>query len=63
MSEVDDTAIPMSRYTRIGNCLDLCGISIPNGATRAGLPTGLQLMSWSGQDDRLLAFAERACGT
>ncbi len=38
VSEVDDTAIPMSRYTRIGNCLGFCGISIPNGFTSAGLP-------------------------
>lgn len=58
VSEVDDTAIPMSRYTRIGNCLGLCGISLPNGKTSHGLPTGFQLMSWSGQDALLLAFAE-----
>ncbi len=58
LSEVDDTAIPMSRYTRLGNCLDLCGISLPNGTTSTGLPSGLQLMSWSGQDALLLAFAE-----
>lgn len=59
LSEVDDTTMPMSRYTRIGNCLDLCGISIPNGTTKAGLPTGLQLMSWSGNDDLVLGLAER----
>jgi aspartyl-tRNA(Asn)/glutamyl-tRNA(Gln) amidotransferase subunit A len=59
LSEVDDTAIPMSRYTRLGNCLGLCGISLPNGTTAAGLPTGLQLMSWSGEDAMLLAFAEQ----
>jgi aspartyl-tRNA(Asn)/glutamyl-tRNA(Gln) amidotransferase subunit A len=59
LSEVDDTAIPMSRYTRLGNCLALCGISLPNGATASGLPTGLQLMSWSGQDALLLDFAEQ----
>lgn len=58
--EVDDTAIPMSRYTRLGNCLGLCGISIPNGTTSAGLPTGLQLMSWPGQDALVLALAEQA---
>lgn len=60
VSEVDDTVIPMSRYTRLGNCLDLSGISIPNGATRSGLPTGLQLMSWAGQDALVLAIAEQA---
>jgi Asp-tRNA(Asn)/Glu-tRNA(Gln) amidotransferase A subunit family amidase len=58
VSEVDDTAIPMSRYTRIGNCLGLCAISLPNGFTAAGLPTGFQLMAWPGQDALLLAFAE-----
>ncbi|MCZ8183899.1 MAG: amidase [Beijerinckiaceae bacterium] len=58
VSEVDDHAIPMSRYTRFGNCLDLCGISLPNGSTAAGLPTGLQLMSWAGQEAQLLDLAE-----
>jgi len=58
LSEVDDKAIPMSFYTRLGNCLDLCGISLPNGTTSAGLPSALQLMSWPGQDALLLAFAE-----
>jgi aspartyl-tRNA(Asn)/glutamyl-tRNA(Gln) amidotransferase subunit A len=58
LSEVDDNAIPMSFYTRLGNCLDLCGISLPNGTTSTGLPSGLQLMSWSGNDAVLLAFAE-----
>jgi len=58
VSDVDDTAIPMSRYTRLGNCIGLCGISIPNGHTTDGLPSGLQLMSWSGHDAPLLALAE-----
>lgn len=56
---VDESTFPMSRYTRAGNCLDLCGISIPNGITATGLPTGLQLMSWSGADAQLLDFAEQ----
>jgi aspartyl-tRNA(Asn)/glutamyl-tRNA(Gln) amidotransferase subunit A len=58
LSDVDDEAIPMSFYTRLGNCIDLCGISLPNGTTAGGLPSGLQLMSWSGQDAQLLASAE-----
>lgn len=57
VSQVDESTIPMSRYTRVGNCLDLCGLSLPNGVTRTGLPTGLQLMSWSGADAKLLDFA------
>jgi aspartyl-tRNA(Asn)/glutamyl-tRNA(Gln) amidotransferase subunit A len=59
VNTVDESTFPMSRYTRAGNCLDLCGISIPNGITAAGLPTGLQLMSWSGADAQLLDFAEQ----
>lgn len=56
---VDETTFPMSLYTRVGNCLDLCGISIPNGVTSTGLPTGMQLMSWSGADAKLLDFSEQ----
>ncbi len=48
VDQVDETTFPMSRYTRAGNYLDLCGISLPNGSTSTGLPTGLQLLSWSG---------------
>jgi aspartyl-tRNA(Asn)/glutamyl-tRNA(Gln) amidotransferase subunit A len=59
VSDVDESTIPMSRYTRVGNVLDLCGISLPNGVTSAGLPTGLQLMSLSGKDAELLDFAEQ----
>ncbi len=59
VNTVDESTIPMSRYTRAGNYLDLCGISIPNGITSTGLPTGLQLMSWHGADARLLDFAEQ----
>ncbi len=59
VSTVDESTIPMSRYTRAGNCLDLCGLSIPNGVTSTGLPTGLQLMSWSDADAKLLDFAEQ----
>lgn len=59
VNAVDETTIPMSLYTRAANCLDLCGISIPNGVTSTGLPTGLQLMSWRGADAKLLDFAEQ----
>lgn len=59
VSAVDESTIPMSLYTRAGNYLDLCGISIPNGVTSKGLPVGVQLMSWSGADAKLLDFAEQ----
>jgi aspartyl-tRNA(Asn)/glutamyl-tRNA(Gln) amidotransferase subunit A len=63
VAEVDETTFTMSRYTRIANWLDLCALSIPNGSTPSGLPTGLQLMSWAGADALLLDFAEHVAGS
>lgn len=63
VAAVDETTIPMSRYTRVANWLDLCGISVPNGVTASGLPTGFQPMTLSGGDVRLLAFSERVAAT
>lgn len=60
VADVDEATIPMSRYTRVAIWLDLCAISVPNGFTASGLPTGLQAMSWSGDDAKLLDFAESA---
>jgi Asp-tRNA(Asn)/Glu-tRNA(Gln) amidotransferase A subunit family amidase len=56
---VDESTIPMSRYTNAGSCLDLRGIGLLNGVTSKGLPTGVQLMFWSGSDAALLDFAEQ----
>jgi aspartyl-tRNA(Asn)/glutamyl-tRNA(Gln) amidotransferase subunit A len=60
VADVDETTLPMSRYTRAANWLDLCALSLPNGFTSSGLPTGLQAMSWPGADAKLLDCAERA---
>lgn len=59
---VDEATFTMSRYTRAANWLGLCGISVPNGVTASGLPTGLQAMSWSGADATLLGFCEHGIG-
>lgn len=58
VSAVDEATIPMSRYTRVANYLALCALSLPNGFTASGLPTGLQLMCLAGKDTQLLDFAE-----
>jgi aspartyl-tRNA(Asn)/glutamyl-tRNA(Gln) amidotransferase subunit A len=58
VSMVDETTIPMSRYTRMANCLALCALSLPNGVTSSGLPTGLQLLSWPGEDALMLDLAD-----
>ncbi|MFP6728049.1 MAG: amidase family protein, partial [Alphaproteobacteria bacterium] len=41
--EVDEAGTP-ARFTRAGNCLDLCALSLQNGFSSNGLPTSLQIM-------------------
>ncbi len=47
----------MLRNTMLGNFLRWCGVSIPNGVDRAGMPTGLLLSGPAGTDERLLSCA------
>ena len=42
VSEVDEAYAP-SRFTRFGNLLDLCALSLPSGYTAGGLPLSLQI--------------------
>jgi aspartyl-tRNA(Asn)/glutamyl-tRNA(Gln) amidotransferase subunit A len=58
VAEVDESVFPMSRFTRIGNYLDLCGISIPVPSRDGALPVGLQALAGTGRDADLLAFGE-----
>lgn len=43
------------RNTAIGNFLDWCGMSIPNGQDSDGMPTGFMMCAPHGQDDAVLA--------
>lgn len=43
------------RNTALGNFLDWCGLSIPNGADGDGMPTGLMLCARHGRDRHLLS--------
>ncbi len=43
LTEVDESGTP-ARFTRAANCLDLCGLSVPNGLSPDGLPTSLQIV-------------------
>jgi aspartyl-tRNA(Asn)/glutamyl-tRNA(Gln) amidotransferase subunit A len=43
------------RNTAIGNFLDWCGLSIPNGTDPDGMPTGLMICARHGRDTALLA--------
>jgi aspartyl-tRNA(Asn)/glutamyl-tRNA(Gln) amidotransferase subunit A len=47
------------RLTMIGSFLDMPGVSMPTGLNREGLPTSMLLSGLSGEDDHLLAVAER----
>ncbi|HKH34906.1 MAG TPA: amidase [Beijerinckiaceae bacterium] len=42
LDEVDQVKAP-AHYTRFGNFLDLCALSLPNGFDKDGLPTSLQI--------------------
>ena len=53
LSAVDQTKAP-AHYTRFGNYLDLCGLSLPNGFDSQGLPTSLQIVCRGQQEDLAL---------
>ncbi len=43
------------RNTSVGNFLDWCGLSIPNGVDADGMPTGLMINASHGRDTALLS--------
>ncbi|WP_323786069.1 amidase [Thalassovita sp.] len=45
------------RNTSLGNFLDWCGVSIPNGTDTDGMPTGFLMSAPTGHDTRLMAAA------
>lgn len=63
LSEVNEAEIPMSRYTRVANCLDLCAITLPLPRAKGGLPIGFQICAASGTDAFLLALAGTVLAT
>lgn len=56
LDEVDHGNPPV-RYSRIGNLLDLCGISVQMGEDSHGLPIGMQIGGPTNADARILAVA------
>lgn len=44
------------RNTMLGNFLDWCGLSIPSGADRGGMPTGFLFSAPHGRDDDILSM-------
>lgn len=62
VESIDEAQLPMSRFTRLANYLDLCAVSVPF-ADVSGAPAGMQFVANNGQDFAVLAlasaFAER----
>ena len=61
--EADDDAFfrvnaLMLRNTMLGNFLNWCGVSLPNGCDSDGMPTGLLLSAPGGFDEWLLALTQ-----
>jgi aspartyl-tRNA(Asn)/glutamyl-tRNA(Gln) amidotransferase subunit A len=54
LEAVDETATPLASFTRAGNYLDTCALSLPAGFTGHGLPVGAQLLGRPGADTTLL---------
>jgi aspartyl-tRNA(Asn)/glutamyl-tRNA(Gln) amidotransferase subunit A len=50
------TNLRAMHYTFLGNLFRMCGLAIPSGADAAGLPTGVQFLASSGNDERLLSI-------
>jgi aspartyl-tRNA(Asn)/glutamyl-tRNA(Gln) amidotransferase subunit A len=54
-----------AHFTRPGNYLGLCGVAVPSGFTREGLPTSLQILGHAGAEAMALRIAwgyEQATG-
>ena len=54
LDEVDENLTPLAAFTRAGNYLDICGLSIPAGFSAQGLPVGMQLMAKPYREDILI---------
>ena len=56
VSETDEGSTPAD-FTRAGNYLAMCGVSLPSGQTSNGLPTSLQILCRGGEDTLSLRIA------
>lgn len=63
VGQVNEAEIPMSRYTRIANCADLCAITLPLPLRHGDLPVGFQLCTPRNSDAYLLSLADSVLET
>ena len=54
LTEIDEGATPLSRFTRAVNYLDRCALALPCGFTGAGLPISLQIIGDAYDEARVL---------
>ncbi len=57
IDEVDESDFTLAQYTRMANYLDLCGMTLPCGFDRSGLPIGLQIIGRAGDERALITAA------
>jgi aspartyl-tRNA(Asn)/glutamyl-tRNA(Gln) amidotransferase subunit A len=51
---VDESVTPLASFTRAGNYLDACALSLPAGFSSDGLPVGVQLLGRARTEATLL---------
>jgi aspartyl-tRNA(Asn)/glutamyl-tRNA(Gln) amidotransferase subunit A len=54
LAEVDESTAPLAAFTRAGNYLGACGLSLPAGFSASGLPLGVQLIGGPFTDPTLV---------
>lgn len=54
IDEVDEASTPLSMFTRAGNYLGACALSLPAGFSDDGLPVGVQLMARAFDESKLI---------
>ena len=54
LTEVDESLTPMASFTRAGNYLGACGMSLPAGFADNGMPIGMQILGKPFDDATLL---------
>ncbi len=58
LTEVDEGALPLSRFTRAVNYLDMCALALPCGFTGGGLPMSLQIVGHPYDEARILRIGQ-----
>lgn len=58
ITEVDENSTALGLFTRAGNFVGACGLSLPAGFSTNGLPIGVQLLARAGQENRLAAIGK-----